>query len=200
MAYSYAFSVLLSAFLLFQIQPMIGKRILPWFGGTPTVWSTVLLFFQVLLTAGYAYAYWLLGQRRSRRQATVHLAARRLPHRVVGHRAGLAVSPHPRCRLAATRQRLAHLGNRQDPGCVRRHPLLPASSNSTLMQAWFSRGHPGRTPYPLYALSNAGSLLALISYPILVERNLTLRAQAYLWSAGYVLFALVAIYLSWKTY
>ena len=145
MAYYYAFSVLLSAFLLFQIQPMIGKHILPWFGGTPTVWSTVLLFFQVLLTAGYAYAYWLLGQRRSRRQATVHLAARRLPHRVVGHRAGLAFAPHPRCRLAAARQRLAHLGNRQDPGCVRRHPLLAAllqqHSDASLVQPWPSRPH-----------------------------------------------------------
>ena len=61
MPFDYALSVLLSAFLLFQIQPMIGKYILPWFGGTPTVWSTVLLFFQALLTGGYAYAYWLLG-------------------------------------------------------------------------------------------------------------------------------------------
>src|SRR5512143_2177328 len=73
MPYFYAFSVFLSAFLLFQIQPMIGKYILPWFGGTPTVWSTVLLFFQALLTGGYAYAYWLLGRLRGRRQGIVHL-------------------------------------------------------------------------------------------------------------------------------
>jgi len=74
MRYFYAFSVLLSAFLLFQVQPMIGKYILPWFGGTPTVWSTVLLFFQAFLTAGYAYAYWLLGRKRDRLQGFVHLS------------------------------------------------------------------------------------------------------------------------------
>jgi hypothetical protein len=73
MLYFYAFSVLFSAFLLFQVQPMIGKYVLPWFGGTPTVWSTVLLFFQALLTAGYAYAYWLLGRTRKRLQGIVHL-------------------------------------------------------------------------------------------------------------------------------
>jgi hypothetical protein len=71
MANAYALSVILSAFLLFQIQPMIGKVILPWFGGTSAVWSTVLLFFQCVLTGGYAY--WLLGRLRGRRQGIVHL-------------------------------------------------------------------------------------------------------------------------------
>jgi hypothetical protein len=69
----FAISIFLSAFLLFQIQPMIGRFLLPWFGGTPAVWSTVMLFFQVLLTGGYAYAYWLMGRVRSQRQAMVHL-------------------------------------------------------------------------------------------------------------------------------
>src|SRR5918996_5520381 len=69
----FALSIFLSAFLLFQIQPMIGKFILPWFGGTPAVWSTVLLFIQVLLTGGYAYAYWLIGRMRLQRQALVHI-------------------------------------------------------------------------------------------------------------------------------
>src|SRR3972149_2259365 len=70
----FAVSIFLSAFLLFQIQPMIGKFILPWFGGTPAVWATVLLFFQVLLTGGYAYAYWLMGRVRPQRQRIVHVA------------------------------------------------------------------------------------------------------------------------------
>lgn len=69
----FATSIFLSAFLLFQIQPMIGKFILPWFGGTPAVWSTVMLFFQLLLTGGYAYAYWLVGQVKSRQQSIVHM-------------------------------------------------------------------------------------------------------------------------------
>src|ERR1044072_2422353 len=70
----FSISIFLSAFLLFQIQPMIGKLILPWFGGTPAVWSTLMLFFEVLLTAGYAYADWLIGRVRARRQPVVHIA------------------------------------------------------------------------------------------------------------------------------
>src|SRR4030095_7078422 len=70
----FAISVFLSAFLLFQIQPMIGKFILPWFGGTPAVWSTVMLFFQILLTGGYAYAYWLIGKVKAKQQPIVHIA------------------------------------------------------------------------------------------------------------------------------
>src|SRR3990172_2271742 len=70
----FAASIFLSAFLLFQIQPMVGKLILPWFGGTPAVWSTVMLFFQVLLTGGYAYAYWLIGRIRTGRQSIFHIA------------------------------------------------------------------------------------------------------------------------------
>ena len=69
----FAISVFLSAFLLFQVQPMIGKFILPWFGGTPAVWSTVMLFFQVLLTGGYAYAYWLIGRINGARQSRIHI-------------------------------------------------------------------------------------------------------------------------------
>ena len=69
----FAVSVFLSAFLLFQVQPMIGKFILPWFGGTPAVWSTAMLFFQVLLTGGYAYAYWLIGQVKRERQSVIHI-------------------------------------------------------------------------------------------------------------------------------
>src|SRR5512145_1733593 len=70
----FAISIFLSAFLLFQIQPMIGKFILPWFGGTPAVWSTAMLFFQVLLTGGYAYAYWLIGRVKRERQSVIHIA------------------------------------------------------------------------------------------------------------------------------
>lgn len=69
----FSISIFLSAFLLFQIQPMIGKLILPWFGGTPAVWSTLMLFFEVLLTGGYAYAYWLIGRVRAQRQPLVHI-------------------------------------------------------------------------------------------------------------------------------
>jgi hypothetical protein len=201
MPYYYAFSVLLSAFLLFQIQPMIGKYILPWFGGTPAVWSTVLLFFQALLTGGYAYAYWLLGRLRDRLQGIVHLI-------LLGISLGLLLVTALTWRSPLTPDASWRPQGSDLPiwGILRvlavsvGIPYLLLSSNSTLMQAWFSRDYHSRTPYRLYALSNTGSLLALISYPIIFEPNLTLRAQAYLWSVGYVVFAFSAAYLALRTY
>ena len=200
MPYFYAFSVLLSAFLLFQIQPLIGKYILPWFGGTPAVWSTVLLFFQSLLTGGYAYAYWLLGRRRRRWQGMVHLI-------VLGVSIGLLVMtaiswPSPLTPDASWRPQGSELpiwDILRILAVAVGIPYLLLASNSTLVQAWFTDNHPGRTPYRLYALSNVGSLLALVSYPVIFEPLLTLRTQAYLWSAGYVVFAISAGYLALRT-
>ena len=200
MPYYYAFSVLLSAFLLFQIQPMIGKYILPWFGGTPTVWSTVLLFFQALLTGGYAYAYWLLGRLRDRLQGIVHLI-------LLGISLGLLLAtaltwPSPLTPDASWRPQSSDLpiwGIFRILAVSVGIPYLLLSSNSTLMQAWFNRDDHSQIPYRLYALSNSGSLLALISYPIIFEPNLTLRAQAYLWSVGYVVFAVTTAYLALRT-
>jgi hypothetical protein len=199
--YYYAFSVLLSAFLLFQIQPMIGKFVLPWFGGTPTVWSTVLLFFQALLTVGYAYAYWLLGRLRGRLQGIVHLI-------MLGSSLALLLVaalkwPSPLTPDASWKPGGSSLPVWEIFGVLAVSvgiPYLLLSSNSTPMQAWFRRDERRQTPYRLYALSNIGSLVALISYPILFEPNLTLRAQAYLWSAICVVFAISAAYLAPKTY
>jgi len=201
MPYIYAISVLLAAFLLFQVQPMIGKYILPWFGGTPTVWSAVLLFFQALLTAGYAYAYWLVGRLRDRMQGIVHLI-------VLGVSLGLLLvtalawrSPlTPDVSWRPQGSGLPVLGIFKVLAVAVGIPYFLLSSNSTLMQAWFSRDQAGQTPYRLYALSNIGSLLALISYPVIFEPNLTLHAQSYLWSAGYLLFAVSAGYLALRTY
>ena len=201
MSYFYAFSAFLSAFLLFQIQPLIGKFILPWFGGTPTVWSTVLLFFQVLLTGGYAYAYWLLGRLPGRRQGLVHLI-------MLGLSLGLLLAAALTWRSPLTPDTSWRPQGSDLPiwGILR---VLAVSvgfyyfllaANSTLMQGWFNRDYPTRTPYRLYALSNTGSLLALISYPILFEPLLTLQAQSYLWAAGYVVFAISVSYLALRTY
>jgi hypothetical protein len=202
----YALSILLSAFLLFLIQPMIGKYILPWFGGTPTVWSAVLLFFQALLTGGYAYAYWLLGRSRNRLQGIVHLA-------FLGVSVALLVFtalswPSPLTPDASWRPQ----GSGLPVWDIFRVlavavgvPYLLLSSNSTLVQAWFHQDRLSPedhqpTPYRLYALSNIGSLLGLISYPFLFEPILTLRAQAYVWSAGYLAFAISAAYLALRTF
>jgi hypothetical protein len=197
----YAISVLLSAFLLFQVQPMIGKYVLPWFGGTPAVWSTVLLFFQALLTGGYGYAYWLLGRLRARRQGIVHLI-------LIGVSLALLLVAALSWRSPLTPDAGWRPQGSDLPiwGIVKvlavsvGIPYFLLSSNSTLMQAWFSRDHHRQTPYRLYALSNVGSLVALISYPIIFEPNLTLRAQAYVWSAGYVIFAISAAYLALRTF
>ncbi|MCJ7677156.1 MAG: hypothetical protein MUO35_05490, partial [Anaerolineales bacterium] len=137
---AYALSVILSAFLLFQVQPMIGKFILPWFGGTSAVWSTVLLFFQSVLTGGYAYAYWLLGRLRPRQQGRVHLA-------FLGLSAGLLVVtalawPSPLTPDASWRPQdsaLPILGILKVLTVAVGVPYFMLASNSTLMQGWFSR-------------------------------------------------------------
>lgn len=195
----FAISVFISAFLLFQVQPMIGRFILPWFGGTPAVWSTVMLFFQALLTGGYAYAYWLIARFRSSRQGVVHLVLVGLSLVVIlamgvlwpapimpgaGWKPqGVAFPIWDIFKILAVSVGL---------------PYLVLSTNGPLMQAWFSRIFPGRSPYRLYALSNLGSLLALVSYPILFEPFLTLRWQGWAWSGGYVLFGLLAGYGSYR--
>lgn len=200
MPYYYAFCVLLSAFLIFQVQPMIGKYILPWFGGTPAVWSTVLLFFQALLTAGYAYAYWLLGRPRARLQGIVHLVLLAISLGLLLTTA-LAwpspLTPDPSWRPQGST--LPIWGILRILGVSVGFPYFLLASNSTLMQAWFNRDYRSATPYRLYAVSNAGSLLALVSYPFLFEPNLSLRAQARLWSVGYVAFAACAVYLALRT-
>jgi hypothetical protein len=192
MAY-FLFSIFLSAFLLFQIQPMIARTILPWFGGTSAVWSTVQMFFQVLLTVGYAYANWLSGKGRSREIVHLVLLSVSLGLMLV---LGLAwkspITPDASwkpvqsgfpvwdiCKLL-----LISVGL----------PYFLISTNSPLMQAWFHRNFPERTAYRLYALSNVGSLLGLVTYPVLVEPYLTLAWQGKIWSLMYLAYAGLAGY------
>ncbi|NTU55535.1 MAG: ferrichrome ABC transporter permease, partial [Anaerolineales bacterium] len=191
----FAASIFLSAFLLFQIQPMIGKFILPWFGGTPAVWSTTMLFFQVLLTGGYAYAYWLMG--RAKRQTLIHVSLIGLSIAIL---AALAfVWKSPITPDAAWKP--------QDVGSPVLDifkllavsvglPYFLLASNSPLMQAWFSRAFPERSYAKLYSLSNLGSLLGLLAYPVLVEPNLSLRAQGWMWSVGFALFGIFAAWIA----
>ena len=174
----YALSIFVSAFLLFQVRPMIGKFILPWFGGTPTVWSTVLLFFQILLTCGYAYAYWLTRRPDAKRQVALHVSVLRISL------LGLALTsqrwPSPLMPGRAWEPIGAELPILHIFVLLAISVGLPyflLSTNSPLMQAWSSRARPDRSPYWLYALSNAGSLLGLLTYPVLVEPTLPLRSQ-----------------------
>ena len=180
-------SIFVSAFLAFQIQPIIARRILPWFGGTPAVWSCVVLFFQVTLTAGYAYSHWLNGRTRLRTQGRVHLALVGVSLLIVGVLSTIwpsAVTPGVALRPASpdfpTLQILWILA------LAVGLPYFTVATNSPLLQAWFVRAYPGRSPYWLYAVSNVGSLLALVTYPVVVEPLFTLQQQGTLWVSGYV--------------
>ena len=186
----FAATVLVSAFLLFQVQPMIGKYILPWFGATPGVWATSLLFFQLMLLGGYAYAHFVVSRLTWRRQAIVHatllcLALVALP--ITPAEAWKPTSPDApigRILLILTLSVGA--------------PFFLLSATAPLLQRWFTHLHPGRSPYRLYALSNVGSFLALLSYPFLIERFVHLRTQTSMWSMGYVVFASLCAACAWR--
>lgn len=183
-----AITIFLSAFLLFQVQPIVSRMILPWFGGGPAVWSTCMLFFQVLLLGGYAYAHYLNGIKLPKWQTAIHvgllaLAACTLP-----------ITPSPTWKPADGTQPtwrilsllLVNIGL----------PYFILSSTGPLIQAWFSRVYVSRSPYRLYALSNVGSLGALLTYPFVFEPWLTSNAQGNLWSAGFVIFGVLCAALA----
>jgi len=179
--WSFASSIFLGAFLLFQVQPLIAKFILPWFGGSPAVWTTCLLFYQTLLVAGYLYAHLLQRFVKVHWQVLVHCffifaAMVTLP---IEPAAGWKPtdSPFPALRIIELLGAAVGL------------PYLVLSATSPLMQAWFSHAFPGRSPYGFYALSNFGSMLALLSYPFLFEPIFGLRVQSELWSGAFVCFA-----------
>ncbi len=192
MAY-FAVCIFLSAFLLFQVEPMIAKYILPWFGGSPAVWSTVMLFFQVLLTGGYAYAAWLTSKAHRREKVHLFLLGFSLMLMLL-----LAFSwKSPITPSAGWKPQGGNFPIWEIFKLLFISVGLPyflLSSNSPLIQAWFHRVFPERTAYRLYALSNIGSLLALITYPILVEPNLTLAWQGRIWCLAYVVYAALSAY------
>jgi MFS family permease len=190
----FAVSIFLSSFLLFQIQPMIGKFILPWFGGTPAVWSTVMLFFQVLLTGGYAYAYWLIERLETKWQVIVHVSLITFAFLLLillsipwdsPVTPGSSWKPQNVSTPISDIFRLLVIA----VGL----PYFILAANGPLMQAWFSRLFPERSYARLYALSNLGSLLGLLAYPVLIEPWLPLRWQGWAWALGFVVFGLIAI-------
>ena len=185
----FCFVIFLGAFLLFQVQPLIGKYILPWFGGGPGVWTTCLLFFQVMLFAGYAYAHWLSGWPLAR-QVKVHLVLLVLAFVALpitpadSWKPGPGEEPVGRILLLL----IVSVGL----------PYLVLASTGPLAQAWFSRANPGRSPYRLYALSNVGSLLALVTFPFLVEPNTPRTWQVNGWSLAAVLYLGLFAWVAWR--
>lgn len=184
----FLFAIFLSAFLLFQVQPVIARYILPWYGGSPGVWTTCLLFFQVGLLGGYAYAHVLVTFLREKRrpQVALHLSLLALAFLL------LPITPDPQWKPDGTEANPLF-------GIVRLLaltvgvPYLLLSASGPLLQHWFAETHPGRSPYRLYAISNLGSLLGLLTYPFLFEPLLNVGEQTRLWSWGFVAYGLLAI-------
>ena len=178
----YAVTVFLGAFLLFQVQPIVARYILPWYGGSPAVWTTCMLFFQLLLMGGYLYAH-LVGTRlEPRRQPLVHagllLAALSLLPITPDESWKPVDASNPTWQIVTLL--LVTVGL----------PYLVVATSSPLLQHWFSRTEPGRSPYRLFALSNAGSLLGLVTYPFLLEPLLPTGMQTRVWSATFGLYVL----------
>ncbi len=186
----YSLTLFTGATLLFVMQPMVGKMILPLLGGTPAVWSTCMVFFQAALLGGYAYAHALTTRLRPSRQVLVHVVALALPFAVLP----LAVNP----RLLRGGEANPILDVLTLLSLSVGLPFLVVSATAPLLQKWFTHtGHPAaRDPYFLYAASNLGSMLALLGYPTLVEPRLHLQGSSWLgqtalWSVGYGLLAVL---------
>ncbi len=187
----YAATIFLSSFLLFLVQPLIARLILPWFGGSAAVWTTCMLFFQALLLAGYAYAHYTSKLNSRVIQAALH---------TVLLAAAVATLP------IAPGEAWKPIGNEEPVGYIVRLlgaavglPYLLLASTSPLIQAWFARARPNADPYRLFALSNFASLAALIGYPFLVEPNLASGEQVSLWSWMFAAFALACAAVAWTT-
>lgn len=185
----YATIIFLSALLLFLLQLITAKQILPWFGGAASVWITCLVFYQVALLLGYAYSDWITRRLAPNRQAIIHsalllISLALLP--IIPHEAWKPLAnDNPGLRILALL--IATLGL----------PYFLLSATSPLLQAWFVRTYPGKNPYRLFALSNLASMLALLGYPLVVQPWLTTSAQAWTWASLYVFFAASCTIAAW---
>jgi hypothetical protein len=187
----YAATIFLSAFLLFQVQPLIAKLILPWFGGSAAVWTAALLFFQLVLLAGYLYAHCIIRYLKPKQQFWVH-----------GSLLILSLATLPIVPSAAWKP-----SGGEDPtlrillllGATIGLPYALLSATSPLLQAWYLRARQAAIPYRLFALSNFGSMLALLSYPFAVEPRFALSRQALIWSVGYAAFVLLCAWTAWRS-
>ena len=186
----HAATIFVSAFLLFLIQPVLAKQILPWFGGAAIVWTTCMVFFQLVLLLGYAYAHGL-ARLKPRTQMAIHVAL------LAASLAFLPITPdaawkpnggeNPVTGILALLFATVGL------------PYFLLSSTSPLVQSWFARAFPGSSPYRLFALSNFASMSALLGYPFLIEPWYRNAEQSLYWSAGFALFVLLCVALAWRS-
>ena len=185
----FALTILISACLLFQVQPLIARAILPWFGGSAAVWTACMLFFQIFLVAGYLYAWWLV-RLAPRRQTLVHSLV------LAASLVALPILPGPAWKPIAPENPTGHIMLLL--AATVGLPYLLLATTSPLVQSWFARARPHASPYRLFALSNLGSLAGLILYPALIEPLMPLRWQGLAWSMTYTLYALLAMRLAWQ--
>ncbi len=179
----YAITILVGAFLLFEVQPVIAKIILPWFGGSAAVWTTCLLFFQLVLLLGYLYSHAVVRYLKPRMQMVAHGCL------LLASAAALPIYPNVKWKPLSPAAPIPHI--LAVLALTVGLPYFLLSTTGPLVQAWYARRYKGAIPYRLYALSNAGSMFALLSYPILFEPRFTSRQQAGMWSIAYGVFVLL---------
>jgi hypothetical protein len=186
----FAATIFLGSFLLFQVELIIAKIILPWFGGAAAVWTTCLLFFQIMLLLGYLYAHGLARYFRPKSQFFIQLVLLGIAALLLPILPGVSWKPTgtegPLLRILILLTAVVGL------------PFFLLSSTSPLLSYWFARAFPRSSPYWLYALSNLGSMLGLLSYPTLVEPYLPIRAQAYGWSGAFLVYSAMCAFASGK--
>ncbi len=185
----FAFTLSLNALLLFLVQPMIAKMLLPYLGGTPAVWNTCMLFFQAMLLAGYGYSHLTTRRLGFRRQMILHLILLALAALVFP----IGISEASVQSLSGQTQPVAWL--LKSLLLTVGLPFFMLSTAGPLLQQWFSTtGHSAaKDPYFLYSASNLGSLIALLGYPLLLEPNLRLRHQSWFWVAGYMVLVVLIL-------
>ena len=186
----YALTILVSAFLLFQVQPVIAKTILPWFGGSAAVWTTCMLFFQMALLLGYLYSHAVVRYLKPRMQTWLHCGMLLVSAAVLPILPNVSWKPSP-----TDEPTLRILGLLAMTVGL---PYFMLATTGPLIQAWYARKFHGSMPYRLYALSNVGSMGALISYPFLFEPAFGTHQQATMWSWGYGVFIALCVYTAFR--
>jgi hypothetical protein len=185
----YSLTIFLSAFLLFAMEPMAAKQLLPTLGGSSAVWTTCLVFFSAALLLGYLYAHWIASTFSPTQQAVMHILLLTLAIAVLGVHVkpdSAAVAYHPALTVFRVLVMVTGL------------PYLALAATTPLLTAWYADSFEGRSPYRLFALSNTASLLALASYPLLIEPHMSMNQQTGWWSAGFVVFAVLCGAIAWQ--
>src|ERR1044072_3828042 len=194
MIYLFAATIFLSALLLFWIQLVMAKVLLPGLGGTPAVWNTCMLFFPMLLLAGYSHVLLITSRIGARKQAVLHgaillLSCLYLPLLFARNAGPISETSNPALSLFV--YLIGAIGL----------PVFLISTTSPLLQKWFTHVSTN-DPYFLFAISNGGSLLALLSYPLFLERAFTLSRQNQIWIVMYVVFVILTLacmFVIWKS-